>query len=193
MKIGFYVQGAADEALIVGLRNRWCPDAELFRGPFRGKSRVSHKRDFRITLTKLRDSMQCEILLILTDSDQFPTRDVKRQDWGRVPEEFRHMCVHGVADRNIECWLAADPEALARELDCEASAIPGDNPDGFVKKRFGIEERGQGQAQAKDRIAGFVKTAPLKTWIQNSPSFAAFYDEVRRLSQQSGCDIPNER
>ncbi len=29
MKIGYYVQGDADEAVVRGLRKRWCPDAEL--------------------------------------------------------------------------------------------------------------------------------------------------------------------
>lgn len=41
MKIGYYVQGDADEAVVWGLAKRWCPDAELAEGRFRGASRES--------------------------------------------------------------------------------------------------------------------------------------------------------
>ena len=31
MRIGYYVQGDADEAVVKGLADRWCPGAELLR------------------------------------------------------------------------------------------------------------------------------------------------------------------
>ena len=38
MRIGYYVQGAMDESVVRGLAKRWCPDAELAEGRFRGSS-----------------------------------------------------------------------------------------------------------------------------------------------------------
>ena len=49
MKIGYYVQGDTDEAVIWGLAQRWCPDAELAPGKFRGTSGDSLQTgDFQI-------------------------------------------------------------------------------------------------------------------------------------------------
>ena len=36
MKIGYCVQGTTDEAFVRGLVQRWCPEAELAPGKFRG-------------------------------------------------------------------------------------------------------------------------------------------------------------
>ena len=44
MKIGYCVQGDVDEAIVRGLAERWCPDAELAEGRFRGSSRGSFRR-----------------------------------------------------------------------------------------------------------------------------------------------------
>ena len=54
MKIGCYVQGAADEAFVHGLAERWCPDAELAEGKFRGSSRESFRREIEKALLDLR-------------------------------------------------------------------------------------------------------------------------------------------
>ena len=45
MKIGYYVQGDTDEAVVWGLAKRWCPDAELAEGRFRGASKESFRRE----------------------------------------------------------------------------------------------------------------------------------------------------
>ena len=37
MKIAFCVEGSADRAILHGLRDRWCPQAELVEGRFRGQ------------------------------------------------------------------------------------------------------------------------------------------------------------
>ena len=54
MKIGYYVQGDADEAVVWGLAKRWCPDAELAEGQFRGASKESFRREIAKSLMDLK-------------------------------------------------------------------------------------------------------------------------------------------
>jgi len=158
VKIGYYVQGAADEAFVHGLADRWCPRAELAEGKFCGSSRESFRREISKALHDLRDNHNCDVLVVLTDSDAARWREVKRHEWQRMPEDCHHMSVFGVADRNIECWLALDREALAHELGCLADEIPNDNPSGFVKNRFEIGVRGKEREKAKNASNGLLPT-----------------------------------
>lgn len=192
MKIGYYVQGDTDEAVVRGLAKRWCPDAELVRGPFRGSTKVALKRELLIALSMdLKDDKGCDILVFLTDADANPWRDVKRRESDRIPEDCRYLTLFGVADRNIECWLAIDRGALARELQCQVNDIPKDNPSDFIKQRFGLTDRDTKQ-NAKARICDYVAQASLREWIEGSDSFEDFYKEARRWANQNGCALPNE-
>lgn len=193
MKIGYYVQGDADEAFIRGLAQRWCPTAELAPGRFRGASGERFRSEIKKNLIALKNAQECHILVVLTDSDVNPWRDVKRREWEKVPLECQGITVFDVADRNIECWIAIDRQKLAQELDCRIEDIPAENPSGFVKRRFGLGLRDIDKEQAKERVQNFVATAPLKTWIENSDSFDDFYRQVRTLAVQQQCAIPNER
>ena len=176
-----------------GLVERWCPQAETAPGRFRGRSGESLRREIAKALWDLRDNKQCDVLVVLTDSDVGPWREVKQREWNRVPADCQHLCVYGVAERNIECWLAADRVALADELGCAPEEIPTEDPSGFVKRRFGLGERDHGRDEAKQRVKRFVAGAPLKSWIGNSKSFEDFYDDVRALAAGRRCHVPNER
>lgn len=192
MKIGYYVQGDADEAVVKGLAKRWCPDAELVKGPFRGSTNVALKRELLIVLSmNLKDDKGCDVIVVLTDADANPWRDVKRRESDRIPEDCKHLTLFGVADRNIECWLAIDRDALARELRCREEEIPTDDPSNFVKRRFGLTDRNK--LEAKARVCDYVAQASLRTWIEGSDSFADFYEEARRWAARNECSIPNER
>ena len=195
MKIGYYVQGDIDEAVVKGLAKRWCPDAELVKGPFRGSTRVSLKRELRIALSMdLKDDKGCDILVFLTDADANPWRDVKRRESKKIPTNCQHLTLFGVADRNIECWLAIDQGALARELQCQVNDIPTDDPSDFIKRHFGLTGSNKpNKDDAKARICDYVAQAPLKTWIGDSDSFKDFYEQARDLAAQNECSIPNER
>ena len=192
MKIGYYVQGDADEAVVWGLAKRWCPDAELVKGPFRGSTNVALKRELHIALSmNLKDDKRCDVIVFLTDADADLWRDVKRRESNSIPTDCQHLTLFGVANRNIECWLAIDRSALARELKCSEEDIPKDNPSDFVKRHFGLT--GRNKQEAKARICNYVAHASLKTWIEGSDSFEAFYKETRRWATQNECSIPNER
>jgi len=192
MRIGYYVQGSADEAFVHGLAKRWCPEATLAAGKFRGSSPLSFRREIAKALKELRDVQGCDVLVVLTDSDENPWRDVKRREWQKVPDDCRHLCVFGVAERNIECWLAADAPALAARFGHGVGDIPKDDPSGFVKRRFGLGLRGAARDDAKAQVVEFVSAAPFKSWIENSPSFRDFYDDARSLAAQITCAMPNE-
>ena len=79
MKIGYYVQGDMDEAVLQGLARRWCPDAELAEGRFRGSSGESFRREIRKSLMDLKNDKECDFLVMLTDADTNRWRDVKRR------------------------------------------------------------------------------------------------------------------
>ena len=135
----------------------------------------------------------CDIVVVLTDADVNPWRDVRRREAARIPENCRHVTVFGVADRNIEWWLAIDRIALARELDCRVEDIPRDEPhlSNFVKRRFGLTDRGT-REDAKERVCQYILKASLRSWIRDSDSFGAFYDEARSWAAKNGCPLPNE-
>lgn len=191
MRIGYCVQGDADEAFVRGLAARWCPGAELIRGTFRGASQETLRREIPKSLVDLRDSKRCDLVVYLTDSDRNPWRDVKSRESAKIPEDRRHVTIFGVANRNIECWLAIDPGTLARELDCSEEEIPRVDPSDFVKRRFGLT--GRDKEQGKARVRSFVQRASLRTWIDRSDSFEDFYEDARDWALQNRCSLPNER
>lgn len=190
MKIGYYVQGDADEAVIRGLKQRWCPSAKLAQGKFRGTSGESFRREISKSLRALKDK-GCDILVVLTDADANQWLDVKKRESAKIPTDYEHLTLFGVADRNIECWLAIDRGALARELECSVEDIPSDDPSRFVQRRFGLKNRDEKQ-DAKVRIRDYVARTSLRSWLAGSDSFQDFYKEARRLAVQNECSIPDE-
>ncbi len=194
MKIGYYVQGTADEAFVHGLKQRWCPDAELAQGKFRGSSGQSFRREIAKALIDLRDDKGCDALVVLTDCDTGSWREIQRRERGKIPVDCQHLLVFGVAERNIECWLAIDRKALADELECQPDDIPRlpDDPAGFVKRRFGLTRRDAARETAVNRIADFVARVGMKPWIDDSQSFKDFYQQARDLATSRKCLVPNE-
>ncbi len=140
----------------------------------------------------LKDDKGCDILVFLTDADANRWQDVKRRESDRIPEDCRYLTLLGVADRNIECWLAIDRGALARELQCQVNVIPTDDPSAFIKRHFGLTDRDTKQ-NAKARICDYVAEASLRMWIEGSDSFEDFYEQARRWAARNECSIPNER
>lgn len=192
-RIGYYVQGDMDDAVVRGLAQRWCPDAELASPRFRGSSRESFRRELRKSLIDLAGVKACDILVVLTDADVNPWREVKNREMAKIPDDYRHVTLFGVAERNIEWWLAIDRGALAHELDCRVEDIPGDEPhlSNFIKRRFGMTNRDT-REDAKARVRKYVLEASLGPWIQGSRSFEGFYAEARSWALRNACSLPNE-
>lgn len=192
MKIGYFVQGDADEAFVKGIVKRYCENAILEEGKFRGSS----KQRLIVELPKALEVLHiknCDYLIVLTDSDNAEWREVYKRELKRIPIEYQHFTVFGVAERNIECWLGIDKQAIASELGCNVNEIPNDDPSGFVKRKFGINHRDEMKEDGKNRIKDFVASAVLYNWIKNSDSFNHFWDQMYQLSKNhQDCKIPNE-
>ena len=130
-------------------------------------------------------------MVVLTDADGNPWRRIKTRESARIGDEFKHLIVFGVADRNIECWLAINREALAVALECAVDDIPEVDPSEFIKRRWGLSDRDR-RVAAKAHVCDYVAQAPLKSWVEGSESFEDFYRDARRFAQQSRCAFPNE-
>ena len=188
MSIGYSVEGATDRGLLEGLRRRWCPDATLIEGSFRGTSRISLRRDIPRICREL-DHRGASVIVFLTDANEQDWRQVKQRESEFVPMEFRHIMLYGVADRNIECWLRADRDYLAQQLNMSPEALNVPDPKSAIEQALGIT----GYDRKEEEIASIVRDAPLRNWLRWSPSFETFYEDARTLSRQQGCLIPNER
>jgi hypothetical protein len=186
MSIGFAAEDYAHEALLRGLSRRWGLEASLHKIPCRGSGRPGLTRDLRqgeICFTAQEKGY--DTVAVLVDADRRPWNEVRTEMSARVSPFFQSVgALVGVCDRNVECWLAADPDYLARRLEINADELRVDDPKGVV----------QAAIRAKRiRVEELVEAAPVGRWIDSSPSFEAFYDDARTLGQRKGCDVPNER
>lgn len=187
MIIGYSAEGSTDRALIEGLRRRWCPNAEIIEGSFRGQTHLSRRREVPNICVQLNEK-GADVIIFLTDSNRPNWRDVLNAERERCRPEHAHLTVFGVCLRNIECWLAADPDWIANRFGRERAEFTVDDPKGVVEACFGITRI----EKHEDEIVEFVRTAPLHRWIGN-PSFEHFFEDLWQKSQQLGCRIENLR
>ncbi len=188
MTIGYSVEGATDRALLEGLRRRWLPKAALVEGAFRGAAGISLRRDIPRICGEL-SHKGASVFVFLTDANDQDWREVKRRESDFVPVERRHVTIYGVADRNVECWLAADRDYLARRLGIMPETLHVPDPKGVFERALGVTS----YERKEEEIAAIVLDAPMRGWLQRSPSFEAFYEDARAVGQQQGFVIPNER
>jgi hypothetical protein len=188
MKIGFCVEGSTDRAFISGLKERWCPQAELVEGRFRGSTGLSLRREINKICLEL-NSKGCDIFVFLTDSNNQTWREVLRGQIERVPNEFRYRALCGVAERNIECWLCADADWIANRTGKASIDFRVDDPKSIFNKAMGVSARDSKETE----IASLIADVPMKNWIARSESFAAFYREARRIGNSINCLMPDEQ
>jgi len=188
MSIGYSVEGSTDRAFLEGLRRRWRPDAALIEGSFRGASGISLRRDIPRICQEL-GYKGARVIVFLTDANEQNWRQVKKRESNLVPDEFQHMTLYGVADRNIECWLAADRDYLARRLGILPKELDVLDPKGVIEGALDVTSYNR----REEEIASIVHDAPFRDWLKHAPSFEAFYEDARVLSKQEGYSIPNER
>ncbi len=187
MRIGYSVEGSIDRAFLEGLRQRWCPQAQLVEGHFRGATAQSRRREIpRICLELQNQGVEC--IVFLTDSNEAEWREVLRTEEARCRPEHQHITVFGVCLRNVECWLAADADHIANYFRRSRQEFVIDDPKGVVEAAFGVTANDKKEAE----IARFVQGAPLRHWL-NNPSFEHFYDALRGKSRDLGCQIENLR
>ena len=185
MKIGYAPEGWVDAGFFWGMHKRFCPDAELVEGHFRGSIAKSLRREY----TKIFDELSfkgVDLVVILTDANEDDWRERKRNETRMVPSEFKHMTVLGIPDRNIECWICADTAWIAGKLERSQSDFEVDNPKGAFENAVGRGNR--------ERVAELVCEAPIATWYARKESFEDFYDELRGVGKlRLLCEIDNLR
>jgi hypothetical protein len=180
MKIAFCVEGSGDRAILQGLRDRWCPKAELLEGPFRGQlPRSQIPKECKILTGKGAD-----LIVFLRDANLENWRDVLKADQAKCPAEYRHRVIFGVCDRNAECWLAADADHLASQVGRAPVEFQQEDPSPAVKAAFGLV--GFDREDQERRVASFVASAPLNRWLRNK-SFDHFYKQLWQKSKELQC------
>jgi len=187
MKVGYSVEGSTDRALLLGLKERWCPDAALVEGPFRGSTHQSLRREYR----KICDQFVLagvDVMIFLTDGNGNDWRAVQQNERASFPADRLFQALHGVPDRNIECWICADADWLGHELHVDPDSLRAEDPQGVFEAAMGITR----DDKQEERISALVLRAPLRSWLRNR-SFEGFYDGARALSQRLGCAIENLR
>lgn len=187
MKIGYSVEGSTDQALLKGLQLRWCRDAELIEGRFRGSSGQSQRREIPNICTEL-VSKGVDFIVFLRDSNDEDWREVLKGDKGRCRDEHKHLAVFGVCARNVECWLCTDADWLGSKIGKPPIDFRIPDPKRVFEAAMGISSFDR----KKDEIANLVLQAPLRSWLSNR-SFEDFYNQLCQKSKERGCSIENLR
>jgi len=187
MTIGFSVEGSFDRALLKGLQQRWCPAAALLEGRFRGTTGQSARREIPNVCVEL-CAKGADLIVFLRDANLEDWRVVVRAEENRCRPEHRHLAIFGVCDRNVECWIAADPDWLAQETAHSPEEFRGHDPKDAVWAALGIV----GRDRKETEIIALVQRAPLCNWLNNA-SFADFYDKLWQKSKEHRCALENLR
>jgi len=187
MRIGYSVEGSTDRALLKGLQIRWCRDAELIEGRFRGSSGQSQRREIPNTCIEL-VFKGADIIVFLRDANDEEWRAVLKGDQSRCGEVHKHLAVFGVCQRNVECWICADADWIAARTGKPASDFRIADPKRVFEHAMGISSFDK----KEEEIASVVQDAPLQNWLSNR-SFEDFYNQLWQKSKELGCSIENLR
>ncbi len=192
MRIGYAVQGSTDRAFLRGLQERWCAGAEMIEGAFRGSTGLSLRRELARISDVLFFKKGCDLIVFLSDADVADWRKTQRREVAKLPDSIGPFAVYGMADRNIECWLCADPHYIAEKTGRAAEDFLVDDPKGAFESAMQISRDDKREAQ----IAELVREADvgvLRRWLVKSRSFEDFYDQLWTVSKQRECEIENLR
>ena len=184
MRIGYCVEGSTDRGLLEGLRQRWCPSAEFVEGKFRGMFR---RREIPKACLELQQK-GVDLIIMLRDANNEDWRDVQKGDGECCSPDFAHLAIFGVCDRNVECWLTADPEYASAATGSPAETFRVPDPKGAFESAFQISSLDR----KEPRIAEYARNAPLQNWLRNR-SFEDFYDQLWRKSKEMNCSLENLR
>jgi hypothetical protein len=186
MKIGYIVQGSTDRAFLEGLRRRWFKGATLIRVEYRGTR--FHWRQCEKDC-KIAELKECDALVILTDSDVGDYADIYQKLQSAVEKCDRQLYVLvGVAKRNIECWICADAEYVARQIGCAASDLRVNDPKPAFERSLGITLGDRKEPE----IARLIRDHPPLKMMYGQRSFKEFYEGARDFARRHACEIPNE-
>jgi len=191
MKVGYSVEGSTDRAFIKGLKERWCPYITLEEGHFRGSTGQSQRREIDKICFEL-NSKDAGLIIFLRDANNEDWKVVLKEFSRLCPNEFKHLTIFGVCDRNIECWICADVQWIANKTNKSASEFQTDDPKGVFEDAMEIT----GFDKKEKEISKLVLDVPietLKNWYKNNPSFNKFYEDLWQFRVTYNCQIENIR
>ncbi len=191
-KIGIIYQGPNDLGFLQGLRRRLRCEAELIPAISRGRTRISIRRQASKIWLSFRKA-RVDLVVRLTDADTDRWQDVKREEERRFPQEARSVLVCGVATRNLEHWLVADPGyakdalGLGPEALATVEAVTGNVKAAISQRR----KPGEGHSDVVERLVIGAPPDVFQRWLQNE-SLGVFYDDCRAAARRENCQVPNE-
>jgi hypothetical protein len=185
VRIGYIVQGPTDRAFLSGLRDRWCPGAELRMIGLRGTQ--LRPRDYPKVCAEaiLKGD---NFIVILTDSDVGDWEAIREREMTYLSGLCELDYIVGVCARNVESWLCADTEDAARQLGWPAEAFDVDDPKPVFEKAIGITR----DDNKVDEIAAMVRNAPPLKRAFSNRAYKRFYEDARDIAQRRGCPMRNE-
>jgi hypothetical protein len=194
MRVAILVEDRTHEAVVHGLLRRCCPRAQPVPGAFRGRTRTRRRKELRAELRRLVRRERCDWAVDLVDADNDGWHATVQRERNLVPAEYDHRTAIGAPERNIECWLSADPHDLAEQTGVDEQEVlraRRHDPKGVVQGAFSRAAEVAG-ADRHDAITEFVGKAHLSAWLDDR-SFDAFWNECQQLAQHGGCNLPNLR
>ena len=195
MRIGVLGEDNMHEAVLRGLQQAWCPHADIQPGVHRGKTGLSRKRELKAAFIELMMRLGCDCVVILLDADEDPWHVKRDNERSKLPADYRELTAIGAPERNIECWLSADPDDLASQTGCDAGEIrrvQSDDPKGVVGAAF-KRKADQSGRPLYDLVEGFVHHAPRANWLSAQRCYKAFHNECRELATKLNCpSLPND-
>ena len=191
MRLVLFGEDNAHFAVLEGLRRRFCPEASAVRGGIRMPLGPGAKRRLRQAFVVHQSDGEVTLGLLLVDADDEGWAARARGQHQRMPEELRDLLAVGVPDRDVECWLAADPHDLAAK-------VGGDEQAMLRARQQDLKALVHGAfRQAADRegvglydlMASFVESAELREWFEQT-SFEEFWHECQALARRVECELP---
>ncbi|MBU0606269.1 MAG: hypothetical protein KKI08_00230 [Armatimonadetes bacterium] len=182
MRIGYLLEGSTDGAVIAGLRDQLCPEAELIEGSFRG-SLGPRRRELPKALRELA-LKGADVIVNLNDANELTWTQRCQQEREWAPVEHHHHLVCGAPEPNVESWLVADAEAFTTRTGVGCRPKPLDAKP-LVERGFQVN----GFNKRTEEIAAFVRQANFQVWESNDNSFRGFIRECRSMARQCGCEL----
>jgi hypothetical protein len=187
MIVGFSGEDSGHRALIHGLVRRWCRHAKIVEGSVRGRSGERRAGEKKKILNDLQQK-NAGVVILMTDGNGSEWRTVRERETGYVHEDDRWRCIFAVCDRNVECWLRIDRDAIVKWLGGAPADYDRDDPKHTIESALGVTRADRKEPE----ISNFVSSAPLHLWLADG-SFRQFYEDCRDFSQRHGCQIENLR
>ena len=193
-RIGVLCQDRISFGFLEGIKQRLKCPAILVEPTTGGlaKSTMMTRKQAKLAWADLRKK-GVDLLVRFTDSDAHRWQDVARHELNAFPEESRELLVFGVANRNVEDWLAADLDYLADILGIPRGTLASD-PNHSDAIKAGIarcRSPNEGESEFVSKIVAGAPVEVFRRWLRID-SLQSFVSDCRAAAARANCPTPNE-